>query len=178
MKDESEKLNITPPEFPDPLLPPTPGPGSEGEAKDAYLGEVAKDNLAAAEALGPDNVEPEPEGDHASRVQAVVDAAEPIAEAMHDALLGPAGDSPIDVLRGIAIGTIDPGSTQSVRGAAVEYSPRNKAWRPALVLRVCGIDKAGNVLVDLTSQTDAGGAFDVFDAPLGSGVGNWRFPLG
>ena len=43
MKDESEKLNITPPEFPDPLLPPTPGPVSEGEAKDAYLGDLAKD---------------------------------------------------------------------------------------------------------------------------------------
>jgi hypothetical protein len=172
MKDESEKLNITPPEFPDPLLP-IPAEGSEGEAKDAYLGEVAKENLADQEALGPEDVTPEPEAPGVPPDNAPPDPSGPAEPPTM-----PASDSPNDVLRGVVIGTVDPGSEQAVRGAAVEYSPRAGQWRPAVVQRVTGVNKSGQVMVDLTSQTVGGGVFDAFDAPIGSGVGNWRFPLG
>jgi len=183
-KDESEKLNIYPPEFPDPLKPPIPAAASEGEAKDAYLGELAQE----AERL-------EAAGDHASRVQAVVDAAEPIAEAMHDALLGPAGKAPPltpeearaivdaaagqpplpdlppdDMLCEIFKGQMNP--ALPVAGARVEYCARPGNWRDAIALRVADVDQAdGNVLLDL----EWGDRNAVTAVPYGEGVRCWRF---
>jgi hypothetical protein len=163
-----EKQDIYPPSIVDPLLPggiPPP----EAVATDAYLGELAKENLSAPEDAGeePPGVPP--------------DNAPPAQDAPTSPPQAPppgAADAPIDVLRGIAIGTIDPGTTQPVRGAAVEYCPRINVWRPAFAQNVAGISKAGIVLLDLVADTAGGGIVDVFGAPLGSGVGNWRFPLG
>jgi len=49
----SKKLNIYPPEFPDPLLP-EPSPDPDAVARDAYLGQLAAD-VAAGEADPPES---------------------------------------------------------------------------------------------------------------------------
>jgi len=155
-KDESEKLNIYPPEFPDPLKPPTPEEGSEGAAKDAYLGELAQEaeRLEAAAGEAPP-LTPE-------EARAIVDAAAggpPLPDLLPD-----------DMLREIFKGQMNP--ALPVAGARVEYCARPGNWRDAIALRVADVDQAdGNVLLDL----EWGDRNAVTAVRYGEGVRCWRF---
>jgi hypothetical protein len=160
-KDESEKLNIYPPEFPDPLKP-TPAQGSEaasaaqdsvalGEKLDQFLGATALENMAGeAPPLTPEEA------------RAIVDAA--------------AGGPPLpdlppdDMLREIFKGQMNP--ALPVAGARVEYCARIGNWRDAVALRVADVDQAdGNVLLDL----EWGDRNAVTAVRYGEGVRCWRF---
>jgi hypothetical protein len=137
-----------------PATPPTPETASpsEGEAKNEYLGDLAKGSLAATEDAG---------------------------EVETDEVPPATASDPNSILRQLVLGTAAPSSivADQVVGASILFCPRPNKWRQGTVLRLAGVDPGGNVLVDLEFASSVGGLHATCDVPYGEGVRNWKFAL-
>lgn len=168
---KQKKPDIYPPEFPDPLapggIPAQPDP--EGVAKDAYLGDLARDVEAGEAEPG----EPLPEDEVAAlSPEDVADLGTmPAPEFPGDATEPPLlyeGD-PTGRLKQITLGQLNP--TLPIAGAKISFDPRCGKHRDAIAQLVSYVTDQGVVFVDLTW----GNGNEVTNVPYGDGPRTWKF---